>query len=229
MDEQVTSFEESFRQYSVYKWKIERESNQRLVKLWSEIGTSNQDDGVKLILTDVAWAVGAFERAHDVLEANAMRVEEFRRNGVPAILAFLSGPYHQSLDYNLAISLWMDLADVFVWYRTIVERLGHLKRPARKGATLVTESEIETQIEKLRRRAVDEFDGARATALANKLLHESRHPGNAHDLSTSVYWKGESGDELDFAENGDARDSIWRLRQETVEQLVRFIQLATRA
>jgi hypothetical protein len=159
MDSERVSFETTFEQYCIYRWKIEREPAQRLVELWGKVGHAEVHPDVKVVLTDVIWALAAFERAHEILEFNALRVEKFKRDGVPAILAFLSGPHSGSLDYNLAISLWMDIADVFVWYRTICERLGKLKTPIRKAVLALPASEVESQITALRRRRISAFGG----------------------------------------------------------------------
>jgi hypothetical protein len=47
------------------------------------------------------------------------------------------------------MSLWVDLADVLVWYRTVIERLGKLKGPARRSRLSVTASEIDQLIDRL--------------------------------------------------------------------------------
>ncbi|MEU4553501.1 hypothetical protein [Micromonospora violae] len=223
MDSENVSFETAFEHYSVYRWKIERGPAQRLVEVWSKVANSELHPDVKIVLTDVAWALAAFERAHETLEFNALRVEKFKSNGAPAVMTLLSGPYRGSLDYNLTISLWMDIADVFVWYRTICERLGKLKTCIRKAALPLIMSELESQINTLKRRRISAFGGATAVDLANELLHKSRHPVSATDLSLNLYWTGKNHEIVDFTESGEARSSLGELRRISTEQVVRFI------
>jgi hypothetical protein len=70
-----------------------------------------------------------FIRAYDGLLEDIVRAERARNVGVPAVMKVFTGPYPDSLDYMIAMSLWMDLGDVLVAYRTIMDRLGHLRTP----------------------------------------------------------------------------------------------------
>lgn len=50
-----------------------------------------------------------FERAFDVLMADMERAERSRSQGVPDVMAKLTGPYAESLDYLIAMGSWLDL------------------------------------------------------------------------------------------------------------------------
>jgi hypothetical protein len=135
-DEEMVSLATVRDHYGVWRWRIERDSSNRLVEAWAKIGASALPDDTTVRLANVAWAVAVFERAYDVLLADIVRAEQARNVGVPAVMALLTGPYQDSLDYLLGMSLWMDLGDVLVAYRTIAERLKRLKR---LGETELTE------------------------------------------------------------------------------------------
>ncbi len=45
--------------YGWWRWRIERDSSNRLVRLWALIGDSSLPDDTKVRLADVAWAMGA--------------------------------------------------------------------------------------------------------------------------------------------------------------------------
>jgi hypothetical protein len=159
--------------YQVWRWRLELESSRRFVELWKKIGASNLGDSEKLILVDVAWALASFERGYDLLIADIARAERARNQGVPAVMDVLTGPYKDSLDYLIAASLWMDLGDVLVWYRAIVDRLGHLIGSARKGRVLVTESEIRHQLNVLNGRKLPELS-SKSVRLTPPLLEPAR-------------------------------------------------------
>ncbi|HEU4422393.1 MAG TPA: hypothetical protein VFR67_07610, partial [Pilimelia sp.] len=116
MDAEMVSFQTTREYYGIWRWKIERESSNRLVALWAAIGASKLDDDTKVRLANVAWALASFERAYDVLREDMVRAETARSAGVPPAMKFLTGPYENSLDYLLGMSLWMDLADVLIAY-----------------------------------------------------------------------------------------------------------------
>jgi hypothetical protein len=88
------------------------------------------------------------------------------------------------------MSLWMDLADVLVSYRTIVERFGHLRRAPRRKRISIDVFDIDREIGILRSRALPELSAERVTILANRLLHETWHPGGTRTLGFELYWKG---------------------------------------
>jgi len=50
--------------YGVWRWRIERDSSNQLVKLWSDIDASGLPDDTKVRLANVAWALAAFERSY---------------------------------------------------------------------------------------------------------------------------------------------------------------------
>jgi hypothetical protein len=83
--------------YGIWRWRIERDSSNRLVQLWVKIGASNLDNDTKVDLVNVAWALASFERAYDVLVADMGRAEHAHNVGVPAVMSFLTGPYEGSL------------------------------------------------------------------------------------------------------------------------------------
>jgi hypothetical protein len=210
--------------YQVWRWRLELESSQRFVELWKEIGASNLGDGEKLILVDVAWALASFERGYDLLSADLLRAERARNQGVPAVMATLTGPYEDSLDYLIAASLWMDLGDILVWYRAIADRLAHLKGSARQARVLVKESEIRHQLDVLDRRRLPELSSERIRVLADNLLHHSWHPSRASSrLSIDLYWKGDDPKTVDFAQ-ADFRLRLKAFVDETIEQISFFIR-----
>lgn len=95
--------------HGIYRWAIERESAYRFVRLWSRVGSSKLNEPDKILITNVLWAIAAMERSYRTLEINVDRVAIARDEGVPPAMAFMSGPYgHQSLDYALGQSLWLD-------------------------------------------------------------------------------------------------------------------------
>jgi hypothetical protein len=117
--------------YGFWRWQVERASSNRLVGLWTKIGSSSLDHAAKVSLANIAWALAAFERSYDILGEDIVRAERARNEGVPTPMAVLSGPYPASFDYLIGMSLWMDLGDVLVAYRTIMDRFGHLRGTAR--------------------------------------------------------------------------------------------------
>lgn len=123
MDAEMVSFEMAQERYGIWRWRIERDSSNRLVKLWSEIDVFGLPEDTKVRLANVAWALAAFERAYDALLADIVRAERAKNIGVPPVMAVLTGPFENSLDYLLGMSLWMDLGDVLVAYRTIAKRI----------------------------------------------------------------------------------------------------------
>ena len=131
MDAGTVSFQTTREFCGVWRWKIERQSSNRLVKLWAEIGSSSLDDAAKVSLVNVAWALASFQRSYDVFG----RGHCSSRNGAQRTRAGRDEGTHRptpdSLDYLIGMSLWMDLGDVLVAYRTIMDRFGHLRTTAR--------------------------------------------------------------------------------------------------
>lgn len=137
-------------------------------------------------------------------------------------MQFMSGGYGvASLHSSFAISLWLDLSNVLVWYRTVVDRLGHLKRAARNRRVSVEVVRIENEETVLRARTIHEFGGTAIVVLANSLVHESWHPkGSPRDLNIGLYWKeSDSGRRVAFTEDGDVRDSVFDAIVETRVQI----------
>jgi hypothetical protein len=207
MSESRVSFETLREHYGIWRWRIERDSSNRFVQLWANIGASSLDNDTKVSVANVALAWPSFERAYDVLVADIGRAERAHNVGVPAVMSFLTGPYEGSLDYLLGTSLWMDLGDVLISYRTIVERFGYLKRPARRRRLPVTVTEVERQIGILEARELPELSQEPITKLADRILHETWHPNASQTLGFRLYWKDTDPKSLDFAE-GDFTGSL---------------------
>jgi hypothetical protein len=225
MDAEMVSFETVQHHYGIWRWRIELESSNRLVRVWSEIDASGLADDTKVRLANVAWAVAAFERAYDVLLADIVRAEQARNVGVPPVMAFLSGPYGSSLEYLLGMSLWMDLGDVLVAYRTIAKRLERLRERqiARRSATPWSAADIDREIRILEARTLPELSTEPMTILAGTILHDTWDPSKGLTLAFRLYWKGSNPAALDFAE-GDFRGALATLFDETVEQVGGFIR-----
>jgi hypothetical protein len=62
MSESRLSFETLREHYGIWRWRIERDSSNRLVELWAKIGASSLDNDTKVGLANVAWALASFER-----------------------------------------------------------------------------------------------------------------------------------------------------------------------
>jgi hypothetical protein len=58
--------------------------------------------------------------------------------------------------------------------------------------------------------------------LAKNILHFSWHPTRARDLSIELYWKGETRETVDFAQD-DFRSQLKSLVEETIEQVSTWI------
>jgi hypothetical protein len=222
LDREAVSFQTTRVHYGIWRWKLERESSNRLVKLWMEIEASGLDNDAKVELANVAWALASFERAYDVLVEDIVRAERAKNVGVPPVMKLLTGPYEDSLEYLLGMSLWMDLGDVLVAYRTIAERFGHLRRPARRKRIPIVVADIEREIGILKARTLPELSPEPVTKLANSILHETWHPNGPRTLAFELYWKGTHGESLDFAV-ADFRGSLKALVEQTLRQTYEFV------
>lgn len=140
-------------------------------------------------------------------------------------MSFLTGPYEGSLDYLLGMSLWMDLGDVLISYRTIVERFGHLRRPARRRRLPMAVTEVERQIGILEAKQLPELSGEPITKLADRILHETWHPNASQALGFQLYWTDTDPKSLDFSE-GDFKGSLKALVEGTLRQVYEFILAA---
>jgi hypothetical protein len=220
MDEETVSVETLARHYRQYRWVLERESAMRFAGLWSFIGASDLQDGDKETLINIIWGLASLERSLQVLEADAARAEEVMNEGTPAPMLLLSGPYGpKSLEYLLATGLWMDLSEVLTAYRTLQMRLGHLRRSARGGRLPVTPQEIDSQISRLDARRLPELGRRPIRELANNLLHQDWHP-TAPGVDFGWVWSGNEGErKVNFTEEGDLRESLFTVIEETVEQI----------
>jgi hypothetical protein len=139
-------------------------------------------------------------------------------------MAHLTGPYAISLDHLLATSLWMDLSDVLVWYRTIAERLGHLKRPARRGLIAVPEPDVQALVSQLNAELLPLLSSEPVRNLANTVLHQSWHPNGAGGLALTLSFTGSPPDVVvDFVPGG-FWDSLTDLVVRTVEDSTSLIE-----
>jgi hypothetical protein len=215
-------FETIREHYGIWRWKIERQSSNRLVTLWTQIGSSSLDDAAKVSLANVAWALASFERSYGVLVEDIVRAERARNVGVPAVMKVLTGPYQDSLDYLLAMSLWMDLGDVLVAYRTIMDRFGHLRNAARGKSPAWPKADVDRELAILEARRIPELSIDSMRDLAAAILHLTWHPNKDATLAVQLYWKGDEPMTLDFAE-GDLRGRLNTLVEETLEQVCEFI------
>ena len=224
MDSETVSLATVRDHYGVWRWRIERDSSNRLVKAWAEIDASGLADDTKVRLANVAWAIAAFERTYDVLLADIVRAEQARNVGVPAAMAHLTGPYEHSLDYLLGMSLWMDLGDVLVAYRTIAKRLERLGegRIVRRSATPWSAGDVDREVRILQDRRLPDLSSKPVTILAGTILHDTWDPSVGLTVAFQLYWKGSDPQTLDFAE-GDFRDALATLVDETVKQVSEFI------
>jgi hypothetical protein len=222
MDAGMVSFQTTREYYGVWRWKIERQSSNRLVKLWAEIGSSSLDDAAKVSLVNVAWALASFERSYDVLVEDIVRGERARNVGVPAMMQVLTGPYPDSLDYLIGMSLWMDLDDVLVAYRTIMDRFRLLKTPARRQSPPWPKADVDRELAILETRRLPELSADSMRELADAILHLRWHPNREPTLAFQLYWKGDDPKTLDFAE-GDFRGRLNTLVEETLKQVYEFI------
>jgi hypothetical protein len=227
MDAETVSFETVMEHYGIGRWRIERDSSNRLVKLWADVDASGLPNDAKVRLANVAWALAAFERAYDVLLADIVRAERARNEGVPPVMWALTGAYEDSLDYLLGMGLWMDLGDVLVAYRTIVKRLERLgQRPiVRRSSTPWTADDIDREVRTLMGRTLPELSSQPVTILAGTILHDTWDPNVELSLAFNIYWKGSDPSTLDFAE-GDFRAELSTLVDETLEQVDNFINSA---
>jgi hypothetical protein len=206
------SFETTREHYGVWRWRLELDPSRTLVNSWARIGASSLEPASQFALANVAWALASFERAYNVLLEDIIRAERARNIGVPPVMAFLTGPYQASLDYLLVQSLWMDLGDVFVAYRTIRHRFRLLEGPVRREQPPWSKADLEREIARLKARTLPELNPKPVTELADEVLHEKWQPGGAQTLESLIYWKGVgTGNEtLDFAQ-ADFRGSLARL------------------
>lgn len=177
-------------------------------------------------LGNVAWAVASFERAYAVLLEDIARAERARNVGVPAVMAFLSGPYKGSVEYLLGTSLWMDIADVLVCYRTIADRAKLLKGLPRRHRSPLSQLEIEQELVLLESRTLPELGHEAVRRLADTVLHRSWHPEVARDLGFVLFWKGEEPKQVDLAE-GDLLGSLSTLVEDTIRQVSTLISRFT--
>jgi hypothetical protein len=223
VDSETVSTQTLREHYGFWRWQVERASSNRLVKLWAGIGSSSLDHAAKVSLANVAWALAAFERSYDILREDIVRAERARNEGVPTPMAVLSGPYQDSLDYSIGMPLWIELGDVLVAYRTIMDRFRRLRAPARRKNPAWAGAHVERELAILEARRLPELSTDSMRVLADTILHLTWHPNKDSSLAFQLYWKGTDPETLDFAE-GDLRGSLNALVEETLRQVYEFIQ-----
>lgn len=224
----MVSFKEIANHYNLHRWRLERPASTRLLGVLVRLAGSSLRESDRACAANVAWAVASLERAYSFLVANLGRAEDASNVGVPPIMAYLTGPYKISLDHLLATSLWMDLAEVLVCYRTVIERIGKLKGPARRCRLSVTTSEIDQLVDQLNREVITQMSAEPVRELANTVLHHSWHPdrtGRKVDL-TLAFLGQRPNIEVDFTQGG-FRDALHQLVVRTVEDTVALVERAT--
>lgn len=215
-------FTETQRQYEVWRWRLEQPVAQHFTGLWSRIAASSHDDDTQITLVNVAWGLAALERAWHVLLADVERIERTKRDGAPAIMVHLSGGHQDSLNYLLAQSLWLDLGDVLTAYRVICDRFKSLTGSKRRGTLKEESDRIKAEHETLKQRTLPALSAEPVVILANNVLHQSWHPDNAEDLSIQIVFKGDGGDEFDFARD-NAMQELQALVAATRQQIDGFL------
>jgi hypothetical protein len=193
----------------------------RLHRTWATVEAAQLHPETKSQLMNIAWSLASFERAYNVLDEDARRAEQARAVGVPAIMAMATGPYKESLEYLLTTSLWMDLGDILAAYRTIMDRLGNLKRSIRRHPGPLTQVELDRQSALLEARRLPSLSDEPLRNLAVRILHIAWHPTADDDLA--IYWKGTAEQPvIDFAP-GDVRDELLSVVEDTSRQINEFL------
>ncbi len=228
MPEGRVSFETVRTHHGIWRWKLEREASQRLVTSWRAVQGSGLHPESKVRLMNAAWSLATFERAYNMLASDARRAEQARADGVPAVMALLTGPYERSLDYLLTMSLWLDLGEVLAAYRTVVDRFALLKGPARRGQLPVLLTDVEAELSVLREGRLPSLSEQPVTDLANRILHEAWHPTEDDALALGIYWKQREGTHIVDFGTGDVRGELLTLAERTVKQVNQFIMMATK-
>lgn len=209
------------RHYGLWQWRIERDSSQRFVSTWSRIAASALEEDAQIRLTNVAWALAGFERSYDLLAENFYRLEQARLEGVPPVMNFLSGPFDTSLESSFGASLWIDLGEVVTHFRTVVDRFGHLRRPARRKQLPASVSAIDAEMDWLKSLSLPALSGGPVTRLADNVLHEAWHPaGYKEGLSFPVYFRASGS--ADLAED-DLRGQLRGLVESTLHRVTTFV------
>jgi hypothetical protein len=208
------------RYHAVWQWRLELESSQRFVQTWSALSASSLQPTVQVRLANVAWALAGLERSYDLLMEAFHRADQARTEGVPPVMAFLSGPYENSLEYLLGASLWLSLGEVIAHFRTVVERFSHLKGPARRGLLPVDVATVDAEIAWLRSLTLPALATSPVTNLANRVLHEAWHPADTIELSIPLYFR-ENG-HVDLTED-DLREQLNDLVEGTLRRVTLFV------
>ena len=209
------------RHHGLWQWRIERDSSQRFVSTWSRIAASDLEDVAKVRLTNVVWALAGFERSYDRLDENFYRLEQARLKGVPPVMEFLSGPFAASLESSLGASLWIDLGEVVTHFRVVVDRFGHLRRPARRKQLPASVSAVEAEVAWLKSLSLPALSAGPATRLDDNVLHEAWHPaGYTEALSFRVYFRASGS--ADLAQD-DLRGQLRDLVESTLRRVITFV------
>ena len=161
---------------------------------------------------NVAWALAPSERSYDVLVEDIVRAETAGNVGVPAVMNVLTGPHPDLLDYLIGMSLRMDLGDVLVAYRTIMDRFGHLRTTARGKGPAWPKADEDRELATLEARRLPELSTDSMRDRAGVILHLTWHPNKEPTLAFQL-WKGDDPKTLDFAE-GDLRGRLNTLVEE---------------
>ncbi len=200
--------------YNIHLWHIEGPPADHLEGLLIRIAGSRLDASRQAKLGNVVWGLASTERAWVTLNQNWVRVQGWLNEGAPPLLHLQR--YEGSLLRLGAATLWMDLAQTMIWYRTIRDRLRKLKGDHR--ALRVPLVKIEGHESRLTHRRMPEFEGHSLIELADRLLHRSWHP-NAQDELRMFVRQIDEKRVPHFTEEGDAMRTLFEHLRDTRSQI----------
>jgi hypothetical protein len=205
--------------YGFWRWRIERQSSNRLVKRWAQIGSSSLHHAAKVSLANVAWALASFEQSYDILREDIVRAEMARNTGVPPAMAVISGPHQNSLDYRCLNGWILAMCSLRIersW--TASDTCGILSGAKVRHGLNQTWSASSRHSKP---DASPELSTDSMRVLAIRIAHLTWDPEKGSNLDFQLYWKGTDLETLDFAE-ADLRGSLKTLVEETLRQVYEF-------
>ncbi|HCT75316.1 MAG TPA: hypothetical protein DGG94_04305 [Micromonosporaceae bacterium] len=208
--------------YGLHRWHIEKDPSNWFGRMSLAIAKSPLDRRDQVVLTNTCMAVASFARAHNALVANVRRFERALNEGVTPIEKFLTGSSEAALHVLFLTSLWMDLSDTLVWYRSIADRLSHLRNGVRARRVFLTDDELNEVLDTLNVEVVAELSPSPLRDLANNLLHQSWHP-SAQDVGLHIFRRSTHPITIDFSEQGDTLESLGNLVEETRKRIETFV------
>jgi hypothetical protein len=141
-------------------------------------------------------------------------------------MIYLTGRYQDSLEALLTTSIWIDVADVLIWYRTVGDRLEHLRRGARRRRIRMTIDEVDTELSILAARAIPELGEFPLGQLANNVLHHSWHPDRSRS-ELHIYIEGEEKKSVRLVRGADIITKLGHVVEETRIQFEGILQRLT--